>query len=198
MVGEDLMNTTTLNIEYMRRVNLGNYEHSELKVSTIVKEDQDINIEIERLKFLVHSHLGIEEADKNQLPLPIEKAKKPVEKTVAAVEKPKEEVAVNNELKDEVKAEAKEKKTEAKAKKTAPETKPVKKISKATVYDRALDTHKNLLGSFLDKKYPKWRTSDSLKKAAEASKALNGTDFLDENGEILESFKLAFSNYMDA
>jgi type IV secretory pathway VirB10-like protein len=187
-----------INVEYMRRVNLGSYEHSELKVSIAINEEDDINFEIESLKSLVHKHLGIIEEDKNQLPLPIEKAKKPVEKTVAAVEKPKEEVAVNNELKDEVKAEEKEKKTEAKAKKSAPETKPVKKISKATVYDRALDTHKNLLGSFLDKKYPKWRTSDSLKKAAEASKALNGTDFLDENGEILDSFKLAFSNYMDA
>lgn len=192
------MNTTTLNIEYMRRVNLGNYEHSELKVSTIVKEDQDINLEIERLKFLVHTHLGIEETDKNQLTLPIEVAKKSVDKAIEPVEKVKEKVAVKEELKEEVKTDNKEKKIEVKAKKSAPETKPVKKISKATAYDRALDTHKNLLGSFLDKKYPKWRTSDSLKKAAEASKALNGTDFLDENGEILDSFKLAFSNYMDA
>ena len=192
------MNTPTLNIEYLRRVNLGNYEHSELKVSTIVKEDQDINIEIERLKMLVHCHLGIQEDNKDQLLLPIEKANKPVEKTVAAVEKPKEKVAVKEELKEEIKYEAKEKKTEAKTKKSTPETKPVKKLNKATVYDRALDTHKNLLGSFLDKKYPKWRNADSLKKAAEASKALNGSDFLDENGEILEAFKLAFSNFMDA
>lgn len=192
------MNTPTLNIEYLRRVNLGNYEHSELKVSTIVKEDQDINIEIERLKMLVHCHLGIQEDNKDQLSLPIEKANKPIEKTVAAIEKPKEKVAVKEELKEEIKDEAKEKKTEAKAKKSTLETKPVKKLNKATAYDRALDTHKNLLGSFLDKKYPKWRNADSLKKAAEASKTLNGSDFLDDNGEILDSFKLAFSNFMDA
>lgn len=187
-----------LNIEYLRRVNLGNYEHSELKVSSIVKEDQDVNIEIERLKFLVHSHLGIEEDNKSQLLLPLKETKKTVEKTVEAVKELKEEIAVKEEVKEEVKQEAKEKKTEPKAKKTTSETKPVKKLFKATAYDRTINTHKNLLGTFLDKKYPKWRVEPLLKKALEASKSLNGQDFLDENGDILESFKVSFSSLMDA
>ena len=182
----------------MRRVNLGNWEHSELKVSTIVKEDQDINMEIEKLKMLVHCHLGIQEDNKDQLLLPFKKSNKPVEKTVAAVEKPKEEIAVKEEVKEEVKQEAKEKKTEPKAKKITSETKPVKKLFKATAYDRTINTHKNLLGTFLDKKYPKWRVEPLLKKALEASKSLNGQDFLDENGDILESFKVSFSSLMDA
>lgn len=196
---------SNMNIEYLRRKNLGGYEHEELKVSIVVHEDDDINFEIESLKSLVHKHLGIVEEDKNQLPLPIQK---PIKEADKAVEAPKKEEPVNNEVKEEVSYAVKE---EPKAKKgrpksetpkpsvsvSKPETVPVKKPVKETNYDRSLDVHKNLLGQFLDKAYPKWRVAENLKKASEASKALNGTPFLDAEGNILESFKAEFSKLMN-
>lgn len=192
---------SNMNIEYLRRKNLGGYEHEELKVSIVVDEDDDINFEIESLKSLVHKHLGIIEEDKNQLPLPIQKSVKEADK---AIEAPKKEEPIEDKVKEEVKEEPKAKKGRPKSETpkppvsvSKPETVPVKKPVKETNYDRSLDVHKNLLGQFLDKAYPKWRVAENLKKASEASKALNGTPFLDAEGNILESFKAEFSKLMN-
>lgn len=171
-------------IEYMRRKNLGHYEHEELKVSDVVKDGEDIDFKIVELKKLVLAHLGLSEVEKDnsQQELPIK-------------EEIKEEV--KEEIKEEVKEEVKEE-TQKKRAKGKAETKLVKPNNKNTKYDRELKTHKVLIGQFLDKKYPKWRSSDIINKASQASKALIGFDFLDENGDILDSFIEEFCKLMDA
>jgi hypothetical protein len=58
-----------------------------------------------------------------------------------------------------------------------------------------LDTHKALLGTLLDYSLGKgWRAGALLKKAGAASVAMHEekADFLDANGEVLESFKEKF------
>jgi len=202
MVREDLiMEIKTM--EYMRRKNLGNFEHEELKVSGVLEEGERGLEGFENLKYFVLKCLDIKEEDKNQLVLPViakEPKKVAVEKAVETVESPKKEKPVEDKLEDKVEKKEEKKKGRPKSEVTkapAVETKPVKKAVKETNYDRTLDTHKNLLGQFLDKSYPKWRVSENLKKASEASKALSGTPFLDADGEILESFKAEFSKMME-
>lgn len=190
-------------MEYMRRVNLGSYEHEELKVSASINEKETFESAFIALKELVENALNIVKEDKNQLVLPVI-AKEPknvaVEKAVETVESPKEDKPVDDKLEDKVEKKEEKKKGRPKSEVTkapAVETRPAKKAVKETNYDRTLDTHKNLLGQFLDKSYPKWRVSENLKKASEASKALSGTPFLDADGEILESFKAEFSKMME-
>lgn len=179
-------------IEYMRRKNLGHYEFEELRVSDIVKENEDVDFKILDLKKLVHFHLGIsdEPVKEVQTELPI------VEET------PKIE-----EIREDIKKEVKEEKPKRSRKssaipseKTEPkvETKIITKGEKFAVYDRTINGHKVIIGRFLDEKYPKWRSSESiLNKASNASKEMNGKDFLDSEGEVLDSFKTAFAALMD-
>lgn len=190
-------------MEYMRRKYLGNFEHEELKVSGVLEQDERGLEGFENLKHFVLKCLNIVEEDKNQLVLPVtsETAKKEtVEKAVQPVETPKEKKAEDDKLEDKVEKKEEKKKGRPKSEVTkapAAETKPVKKAVKETNYDRTLDTHKNLLGQFLDKSYPKWRVAENLKKAGEASKALSGKPFLDADGEILDSFKAEFAKMME-
>jgi hypothetical protein len=83
-----------------------------------------------------------------------------------------------------------------------PETeRKTKGTGKNTPYDRTLDTHKSLLGSFLDEQYGRgWRSGAQLKKAGAISAALHEEkiDFLDGDGNILESFKERFRSEMSA
>jgi hypothetical protein len=72
----------------------------------------------------------------------------------------------------------------------------VKVSQKATAYDRLLDTHKKLLAGFLDTNFIGWKAPATLVKAGAASAALVGADFLDGEGEILQSFKDAFLAYL--
>jgi hypothetical protein len=83
-----------------------------------------------------------------------------------------------------------------------PETeRKTKGTGKNTPYDRTLDTHKSLLGAFLDEQYGRgWRSGSQLKKAGAISAALHEEkiDFLDGDGNILESFKERFRSEMSA
>lgn len=61
---------------------------------------------------------------------------------------------------------------------------------KPQVYDRQIDQHREIFSRELRSLKPNWKESDVLKaKAKKASEELEGEDFLDENGEVLASFK---------
>ena len=100
-----------------------------------------------------------------------------------AVSEPKAPVSSEPEL--PIDTRNKEVKTEAKKEK-------VKVKGKNTPYDRTMDNHKKQLSKFLNASCPEWSNSTNLPKAGAASQALNGTDFLDGEGEVLQSFKDAF------
>lgn len=199
-------------VKYLRRKNLGNYEHEELEISTVVEDGQSRVDVVKSVKqFVVDALNGTGPfALTKQLELPLEqksvaqenKTEKKGESKVTKpkpqaeekkVEEKKEEAPAAQE--ETTPAPAEEKKVEEKkAKKET--TLKVTKPTKATAYDRNLDTHKALLGQFLDVKCPNWRKPEELKKAGNASRALQGTDFQDAEGNILESFKEAFLKYM--
>lgn len=71
-----------------------------------------------------------------------------------------------------------------------------KRKGKVTPFDRELPLHKKLVGEMLDEEKPKWSKKEILvKKARVASKAMDGEDFLDSEGAILESFKSEFLRF---
>ena len=212
-------------IKYLRRVNLGNYEHEELEVTTAVKEGQDRTAAVEELREFVLVALNLKgSGSHSNTPKPekVEAPKKEIEakgETKVLKQKPLAEAKKGNEETQSAVAEAPtteetvkadsgtnpttEKKPEDSSKKdekpkiaAKKETTIKVKASKATAYDRNLDTHKALLGQFLDKEFPTWRKPEELKKAGTASRALQGKDFQDGEGNILDAFKIEFRTYM--
>jgi hypothetical protein len=63
-----------------------------------------------------------------------------------------------------------------------------------SVYNRELDLHKKLVGEFLNKNFPNWRSD--IAKAKNASVTMNGKEFLSAEGLVLETFKQEFAELM--
>jgi hypothetical protein len=76
---------------------------------------------------------------------------------------------------------------EVKEVKEPKEKKPKKLKIKLTPYDRNLEIHKKLFQSLLTELDPDWKKDPS--KAKSISQTLEGVEFLDESGEIVESFR---------
>jgi len=182
------MNNT---VRYSRRANLGNFEHHELEMVTVIQDGQDRSAVVQDLMAFVTSALNGEAA----------KVKEGVVKPVVAklkAEVPKAEVPKVETLKvSDLKVE--ETKVETVGEVVKPEAKPrveTKKVtrgaSKITAYDRTFDPHKNLLGSFLDNSMPGWKKKEILDKCKETSVKMSGKDFLDANGDMLETFRTGF------
>lgn len=73
-----------------------------------------------------------------------------------------------------------------------------KRKGKVTPYDREKDLHKDMVSILLDGAFPKWEKKEKLvKKAKNASKKMDGADFLDSEGNILDSFREEFLEFMD-
>lgn len=62
-----------------------------------------------------------------------------------------------------------------------------KKARGASPYDRSDETHKKLFSEKLDQEIPTWRDKKS-KEAKDASVELNGSDFLDNDGDVVPEF----------
>lgn len=205
MVGEVIMGKIR-NIEFLQRKNLGNYEHTEMKVSIALSEsDNEVVDAKEAMQFVADAlnSAGVfakEFKDPKQTELKVEVVKEVKKETPKPASTPVKEVLKSEvtKAKEEEKDEKPKSEEKPKEAKKTVETKAAKKINKATLYDRELDTHKEIISVFLDSKYPKWKVPSNLKKAGAASKSLVGTNFLDENGDLLSSFTDAFSLVMDA
>tara|TARA_R110000851_G_scaffold51546_1_gene122276 strand:- start:287 stop:895 length:609 start_codon:yes stop_codon:yes gene_type:complete len=200
------MRVYEVRVDLTRKV--ADYESDRIGISALLDEGEDAIAAIRTIKgdiladFRGESPTGIMEfstsvVEKEAAPVAKEEAapkkkkaapaKKKVEgKTVPVVaeEEPTSEVETAIEKdKEEVKKEAVKKKA------------PAKKKTKTTPYDRSNDIHKKLLGMELDAGFEGWRKDANLKKkCVAASHSLEGTDFLDEFGAVLESFKEALSS----
>lgn len=190
-------------IEYMRRKNIGNYEHEELRISDVVQDGEDINKKLSELKELVLSNLGLVETQNAPKAEPQKSEEKPQtivkeKKNEKATKEVVSEETVSEEEGDGEQEESNEEsspKEKVKAARKPETTRKTRLVSKNTHYDRTLDTHKALLGTLLDNSLGKgWRAGALLKKAGAASVAMHEekADFLDANGEVLESFKEKF------
>lgn len=185
-------------VRYLLRKNLGNYEHHELEITDVIESGKDGKSVVSNLMSFVKSALAGEFSEKTTTT--------PAEKPVAErVEKPKAEKPAPVETKTEEKGEVtkpvekpreeikKEEPKKEEAKKAPAETKKTARgASKNTKYDNAFDPHKKLLGAFLDANVPGWKKADVLEKCKATSKDMVGQDFLDADGEVMESFKKSF------
>lgn len=180
-------------VRYLLRKNLGNYEHHELEVTDVIESGKDGKSVVSALMSFVSSALAGEFSDK---PSTKPAAEKPASDKV---EKPKAEKPAPVETKTEEKVEVtkpvekpQEEKKEEPKKAPAETKKTARGASKNTKYDNAFDPHKKLLGAFLDANVPGWKKADVLEKCKATSKGMVGQDFLDADGEVLESFKKSF------
>jgi pyruvate-formate lyase len=163
-------------ITYMQRKNLGNYEHAEISASAVITEGEDEADAVIKLMAYVDAALNKE----------IKAIAAPVE---AVVETAPVETAV------------KEKKTRSKKSKEEgveatdsfngqdiPQVITVDEVK----YNRDLDTHRQLLSSYLNKSHPTWKTKEGVK---EFSSSLVGKSFLDNSGNIIDPFKKVLSDF---
>lgn len=166
-------------ITVMERKNLGNYEHIEITASAKVEENDDAYSSLLTLKTLVHAALEGKAATMTSVP-------------TAKVEEVKVEVV------EEVAAPV-AKKPRAKKAAEVPETienpvaAPVGK--NVVIYNRDLDTHRQLLSSYLNKNFPNWKTTEGVK---EFSISLAGKHFLNDDGAVVESFAKLLSDFFNA
>lgn len=176
-------------VTVMQRKNIGNYEHIEITTTARLDEDEDFVSAAMTARTYVDAVLN----------MPLE--------AIKTKEEPKE-------IKEEVTAEAvKEKKTRAKKGKTeevtakeviteentlatGQEIPPVIEEVKAAVkYDRGLDAHKGMLSAHLTKTFADWKTKQAKDKIIAFNSSLHGKDFLDKDGNMLNSFKGLLSGF---
>lgn len=178
---------------------LKQYESDKIGVSAVLEEGEDVHTAINALRDvclgkLVQGLKGgdkveveVTTVDKNQVELPIQEPTpaKPKPKAKAKpeqvrVETPKVEEVKVEEVKVEVKAEPK-----------------VKVKAKEISYDRGSDLHKKHVGKLLDSLYSDWRKDvKKLEAAKKVSIAMEGRNFMDASGEIVDSFRKEFTSEM--
>ena len=157
-----MSNVTT--VRYLRRVNLGDYQHEEMEASVAVEGDLMEGMDDVRNK--VNAILGVNKPDNNVA----------FSKEALKEEKPKEEKPKKEAPKKEKKAKEEKPKKEKKAPKTVP-------------YNREEKSHRDEFASILSDRCSGWKDSDDSKaKAKELSVSLNGEPMFDAKGEILGSF----------
>jgi hypothetical protein len=185
---------------YLKRKNLGNYEHEEVSLSATPDEGQS-GIEIlKELKEIVDSFLNSKDAggtDLSQKPKSVEKenkngSKKESSKKVVKEESSEEEIS---EEVDEEDSDSSDEDTEEELPKKKKATKKTK--AKVTVYERSNTLHQKILGEYLDDNLPGW-TKKYAKQSRTTSNKMEGKDFLDQDGEILESFGSDFIKKLKA
>lgn len=184
-------------VKYEYKVNLGDYNSEMLGISSSIQEGEDVGNCIIEVMNIIRGSLGVKLIEKSvkaevtsEPTLEIKEEKKTKAKKEKAVEAPVvEEKAVEAPV-------VEEKVVDSPATGAAKEEavveesvkKPTRKLkSKTSIYDRSNDIHKKLIGEILDKENPGWRAAPGKAKAA--SVALEGKDFLDDEGLVLTSFR---------
>lgn len=158
-------------LDYMRRVNLGNYEHEELTAKAVLAEGECHRTATKELKKAVLVALGLEKEE-------VVKADKKVE------EKPAKKKTTKKAAPAKKAAPKKEEPKKVPAKKAAP------KKSANIKYDREIDEHKEELGSLFDEFVGDWKAEKAtLKVCAGISREVVDMDFMDSDGNVLASFK---------
>jgi hypothetical protein len=167
-------------ITYIERKNLGNYEYAELSSVAELSEGEDEVTAVEKLIAYV------------QASLKTETAKTEVKETNIAEQV---EPSFSNSV---IESPKKEKKSKAKKEKVIEATlesdntiteKIVEKKKPAIAYDSTIAEHKSIFGGYLAKKYDtSWKTSHPADEIKSFTASLNGKDFLDNDGKIVESF----------
>jgi hypothetical protein len=188
-------------IEFLLRRNLGNYEHSEIKVVGVVVDGGDASEAAREMKaFAERTLFGTVTAPAgNGSATPSADVKEPSTKEAAPADsgtsqttsekQEKSEAAAKAKADKEATAAAKKAEKEA-AEKAKAETKASAKVEK---YDRTIKDHTSTFAGFLTKTYgDAWKTKPGLK---EFSESLSGIDFRDDKGVLVDSFKAKIAEF---
>lgn len=201
-------------IKYLKRFNLGDYQHEEFGVTLSIDEDANPVEALKEAKAMVHAAQegavvkeSVEETEVESLPE--KKSKKPKSEMAPGVkkskpgQKAKKEEEEDEESEEEINEEGSEEdenddesEGEEESEQEEVEEKPKRgSKSKSAVYDRTNDLHKNLVGKMLTHYFPEWRTK--LKETAVlTSKKMQGKEFLNKDGMILKTFEDEFVKIM--
>lgn len=162
-------------ITVMQRKNLGNYEHIEITASAKVEEGEEALTAMLTLKTFVETAL-VAKATEIQAPAKVKEEVTPE----LVVEAPKKD---KKPKKEKVSTPAVE------VPPAIPEEVEASKKVKITAYDSSVPEHKSIFGGYLAKKYDNsWKTSHPVEEIKAFTASLNGVDFLDQDGKIVESF----------
>jgi hypothetical protein len=171
-------------VTYTRRLPAEQYGFMEMTATATISEDESAHEAFMSLKEEVEKAITGQAMEAVEKEEPTPEPKKRAGKKAKAVVEEEEEVTTED-TPDDDEGEAV---TTAKRKTTK---------SKATVYSRASDTHKSMFAEVLAEVAPTWKTTEAGKaKAKKLSQTLDGTDFLDENGDTMPSFITAIKKGM--
>lgn len=200
------MKVTTLC--YSRRYNLGEYEHEEFHVNAEIEEGDDHVEILAGLKCDIEkAHSGEADAGTQDAgPAKVEpkedkpskgkgKKSKPAPTTTPSKESQDSEDDGEEEIaEEEIEDAGEEEVAEEEVEEEKPTKKaPAKKLRKKNeVYDRDSQIHKKLFTKTVTGMSPKWRDTPAMAaKVKKVSMALEGEEFLDADGQVLEGFKAA-------
>ncbi len=199
------MNVTE--IKFNKRVKTGEYEHEDFTATATMDPGEDLFTQMNLLRTDVLAVIaGEKAAPVATLTVPAKEGKtgkgkgaKGKDTPPPAEEKEEEEEQEEEENEDEdpVDPEEEEEEEEQEEEEETPppaEEKPAKTgktfKKKPQVYDRDKEQHKEIFSKMLAALAPNWKKSDDTKKLGkDASVKMAGKEFLDEKGEVLDSFK---------
>lgn len=187
-------------IKYMRRFNLGNYEHEEIALAAALDDNESPGEAFSQLKNTVHMLAIGQEVAAEEIPVaPPAPKEKPVKGKKAKVVEPEpEEIEEEEEVDDEELADEEIQEEEEEAEEAPTPSKGKKTFKKKPqTYSRASEQHKEILSKTLREVAPDWQKSQEGKqKAKSCSIKMEGEEFLDENGEVLPEFKIKVKKHM--
>lgn len=172
-------------VKFNRRYKVAEYEHEDYTLTAILEKGDKPVAAMASLKAdvaLAFGGMAEESAPEpvEEKPAKEKKAKKAPEPEEEEIDPEAEEMGEDSE-EEEIEEEVEEEKP-AKAKKASKK--------KAQTYSRSSEQHKEILSTVLKAVAPDWKkTEEGKANAKKTSMEMEGEEFLDENGEVLESFK---------
>lgn len=196
-------------VKYLKRKNLGNYEHEEVTLSAFVDEGEEADKVLTEIKNLARKMLD------HSTPISVPASAPREEKTPEAVsptskedtkdsqakaeaspsEEPNKKAKPKSKPKSEAKSPSDEDQEKSEEKEPAKEKSYKAKAGSPTPYNRGSDLHKKLVVDLLNANVSDWKTKSA--KVTQASQAMGGKDFLSPGGGILESFKTEFLSHVN-
>lgn len=223
--------------KFLRRVNIGNYEHEEYSLACVVNEEDKygetgedaLNMLKAEVFKSMSTAVSLEDKPKKEGKIKNGKSNSVKDSDQSGKDtsskdagndgegdqdneaadsevrdnsdSPSEEGSGNGESGEEEKqpkpAKGKSSKGEASPKETTKKEGKKSFKRKPQAYDRSIEQHKEIFSGALRSIAPDWKSSeDSKKKAKKSSETLEGEEFLDENGEVLDTFKQKLKKLM--
>lgn len=189
--------------KYVRKYNLGNYESEDYGLTAVIEDDETAQSVLNNLKAEVAAAYSGEAAPEPAASGKKKKGKKkPPQDSEDAPDA--DDVEATEAEEEETEAEETEEENEEEDDRATPidgatgkRSTKKKFVKKPEVYQRGKETHRELFSSVLKTAAPDWKKSDKSKeKAKDVSTKMEGKAFLNEDGDVLESFKVEVKKLM--